>query len=165
MPHSAGKIPLKHKDGEHPYGDLGQLLLLILFLIIWVGDSFVLGASTFLANYLPLSLRLLVAALALAAAIFLVKSGYVVVSHGRAPRDLMVTGVFRYVRHPLYLGCIMFYFGLAVSTASLLCLAFLAGIFLFYNFIAGYEELLLEARFGEDYRSYQQKTGKWLPKF
>jgi len=53
---------------------------------------------------------------------------------------------------------------LAVATASLVSLALLVGIFLFYNFIAGYEEKLLEAKFGESYTAYQRQTGKWLPK-
>ena len=155
------------QNGEHPYGDLGQLVLLSLFLIIWVGDSFVLHLSTFLASYVPLSLRLLVAALALAAACLLINSGHVVISHGnhgRLPTSLVTSGAFCYVRHPLYLGCLLVYFGLTVATASLFSLALLVTIFCFYNFIASYEEDLLEKRFGEDYLNYKRQTGKWLPK-
>ena len=33
--------------GEHKWGDMGQILFLICFLIIWIGDSFVLNYSTF----------------------------------------------------------------------------------------------------------------------
>ena len=159
---------MEHKNGEHPYGDLGQLILLGLFLVVWVGDSFILHYSTFLARYLPLSLRLLIMALALIPAFFLFKSGHVVISHGshgQLPQSLVETGAFGYVRHPLYLGCLLTYFGLAVATASLLSLALLAVIIPFYNFIATYEENLLEKMFGESYRTYKQKTGKWLPKF
>jgi protein-S-isoprenylcysteine O-methyltransferase Ste14 len=155
-------------NGEHPFGDLGQLILLGLFLVIWVGDSFVLHLSTFLSSYVPLPLRLLVTALALIAAFLLVKSGHVVTSHGnhgQLPTSLVMTGAFRYVRHPLYLGCLLVYLGLAVATASLLALALLVvAIFPFYNFIATYEESLLEDLFGESYRTYRQTTGKWLPK-
>jgi protein-S-isoprenylcysteine O-methyltransferase Ste14 len=158
---------MESKNGEHPYGDLGQLILLVIFLAVWVGDSFFLHFSTFLARYLPLSLRLLIMFLALATAFFLVKSGHVVVSHGqhgRPPQSLVVTGAFRCVRHPLYLGCILVYFGLAVATASLISLALFIVIALFYDFLATYEDHLLEDLFGESYRYYQQKTGKWLPK-
>jgi protein-S-isoprenylcysteine O-methyltransferase Ste14 len=158
---------MENNNGEHPYGDLGQLILLGLFLLIWVGDSFFLHYSTFLANYVPLALRLLLAALALGLAFFLVKSGHVVISHGnhgRLPTSLVMTGAFRYVRHPLYLGCLLTYFGLAAATASLLSLALLGIIIPFYNFLANYEENLLEHLFGESYRTYKQKTGKWLPK-
>ena len=154
---------LPEKNGEHPYGDAGQLILLGLFLVIWVGDSFIVHSSTYLAIYVPLLLRLIILGLALAAAFALVKSGHVVVSHGERPTNVVSTGAFQYVRHPLYLGCLLFYFGLACATASLWSLALLVGIFLFYNYIAGYEEKLLENRFGESYRTYKQKTGKWLP--
>jgi protein-S-isoprenylcysteine O-methyltransferase Ste14 len=162
--HASDPGTLPEKNGEHPLGDAGQLILLVVFLVIWVGDSFIWCRPTFLANYVPLALLLLILALTLAGAFLLVKSGHVVISHGRPARGLVTTGAFRYVRHPLYLGCLLFYFGLALATASLWSLAFLVGIFLFYNFIAGYEEKLLEAKFGENYSTYKQKTGKWLPK-
>jgi protein-S-isoprenylcysteine O-methyltransferase Ste14 len=158
---------MESKKGEHPYGDLGQLILLVIFLVVWVGDSFFLHYSTFLARYLPLALRLLIMVLALATAFFLVKSGHGVVSHGHhghLPQSLVMTGAFRYVRHPLYLGCLLVYFGLAVATASLISLALLIVMAFFYDFLASYEEHLLEDLFGESYRTYKQKTGKWLPK-
>ena len=158
---------MESNNGEHPWGDLGQLILLVIFLAVWVGDSFFLHRTTFLSHYVPLALRLLMAALALGAAFFLVKSGHVVISdgkHGRLPEALVTTGAFRYVRHPLYLGCLLTYFALAVATASLLSLALLAVIMPFYNFLATYEENLLEDLFHESYRTYTQKTGKWLPK-
>ena len=135
-----------------------------LFLVIWVGDSFFLHSSTFLANYVPLFLRLILLALALVAALVLVKSGHVVVSHEQRPAAMFTTGAFHYVRHPLYLGCLLFYVGLMLSTASLWSLALLGGIFFFYNYIAVYEEKLLEAKFKESYRTYKENTGKWLPK-
>jgi len=37
------------------------------------------------------------------------------------------------------------------------------GIFIFYNYLASYEEKLLEEKFGEEYIKYKQKTGKWVP--
>lgn len=157
-------MALKEKNGEHPFGDAGQLILLGVFLVIWVGDSFFLHFSTFLAPVVPRALRVGLLLLALAGAYYLVKSGHVVVSHEQRPTDVVSTGAFRYVRHPLYLGCLLVYLGMAVATASLLSLALLGGIFLFYNYIAGYEEQLLEAKFGESYTAYKRTTGKWLPK-
>jgi len=40
----------------------------------------------------------------------------------------------------------------------------LVGIFVFYNYIAGYEEKLLEMRFGDQFRDYRRRTGKWFPR-
>lgn len=155
---------MQERKCEHPYGDAGQLILLGLFLVVWAGDSFFLHKSTFVSDYVPLSIRLVILGLALIIGVYLFKSGHVVVSHEERPTSVVSTGAFRFVRHPLYLGAILFYLGLAVSTASLFSLLLLVVIFLFYNYIAGYEERLMEIRFGEDYVSYKNRTGKWAPR-
>jgi protein-S-isoprenylcysteine O-methyltransferase Ste14 len=154
---------MKEKNGEHPLGDAGQLILFGVFMVIWILDSFVLQQSTFLSKYIPLVIRLIILGLALSTAFFLFKSGHVVVSGDRRATEVVSTGAFRYVRHPLYLGSILVYLGLTVSTASLFCLALLVVIVLFYNSIAGYEEKLLEVKFGMAYIEYEKKTGKWIP--
>jgi protein-S-isoprenylcysteine O-methyltransferase Ste14 len=155
---------MEEKKGERPYGDTGQLILLGLFLMVWTGDSFFVHKSTFLSEYVPLFIRLTILGLVLIPAFCLFLSGHVVVAHGERPASVVSTGAFRYVRHPLYLGAILFYLGLAVSTASLSSLLLLVIIFFFYNYIASYEERLMEIKFGEDYVSYKNRTGKWLPR-
>jgi protein-S-isoprenylcysteine O-methyltransferase Ste14 len=154
---------MKEKNGEHPFGDSGQLVLLGLFLLIWVVDSFFLKISTFLSDDISLFIRLVILSLALIAAVFLIRSGHAVVSHGQYPSGVVSTGAFQYVRHPLYLGSILFYLGLAISTASLFSLGLVVLVFFFYDYIASYEEKLMEERFHEEYRNYKIKTGKWLP--
>jgi len=155
---------MKEKNGEYPLGDAGQLMLLGLFLVVWGGDSFFLHKSTFLSEYVPLYIRLSILGFTLLTAMHLFRSGHVVVSHEQRPNSVVVNGAFRYVRHPLYLASLLTYLGLTVSTLSLFSLALFVGIFVFHNFIANYEEKLLEARFGEEYRKYKKKTGKWVPK-
>lgn len=155
---------MREKNGEHPFGDTGQLIALGLFLAVWVGDSFFLRASTFLADYAPLAIRLIVCGLVLIAAMILGRSGHSVAGEERRPDRVVTSGAFRYVRHPLYLASMLAYFGLTVATASLFSLAVCAGAFVFYDYIAGYEERLLEARFGEEYLRYRRVTGKWAPK-
>jgi protein-S-isoprenylcysteine O-methyltransferase Ste14 len=58
----------------------------------------------------------------------------------------------------------LIYFGLTISTASLFSLALLVAVCVFYNYIADYEERLLEAKFSEEYMDYRKVTGKWLPR-
>jgi protein-S-isoprenylcysteine O-methyltransferase Ste14 len=154
---------MKERSGEHPFGDSGQLILLVLFLLIWVVDSFLLRISTFLSDDISLYIRLIILGLILVTAVYLIRSGHVVVKHEQRPSGVVSTGAFQYVRHPLYLGSIMFYLGLAVATASLFSLVLVVLIFIFYDFIASYEEKLLQDRFHEEYRNYQKRTGKWLP--
>jgi protein-S-isoprenylcysteine O-methyltransferase Ste14 len=156
---------MKEKNGEHPLGDAGQVILFGVFMVIWVLDSFVLHRSTFLAKYIPLVFRLIILGAALGTAFYLFKSGHAVVSDNQHAPAVVSTGAFRYVRHPLYLGTILAYFGLTVSTTSLFCLAMLVAIAVFYNYIAGYEEKLLEKKLGQAYIAYKENTPRWMPRF
>jgi len=155
---------MKPENGEHPLGDAGQLVCVGLFLIIWIGDSFFLQKSTFLSHPVPLMVRLIILCLALITAIYLSLSGHAVTRYGHRPNGIVSTGAFRYVRHPLYLASLLVYLALTVSTMSMVSFLLLAGIFVFHNTIASYEERLLEAKFSEEYRTYKEKTGKWFPR-
>jgi protein-S-isoprenylcysteine O-methyltransferase Ste14 len=154
---------MKEKNGEHPFGDAGQLILLVLFLILWIADSFFLRTSTFLSNHVPLYVRLVFLGLALATAAYLSMSGHDKICREQRGTKVVSSGGFRYVRHPLYSACLLFYLGLAVSTASIFSLAFFVVIFVFYNYLASYEERLLDEKFGEEYKEYKRRTGKWVP--
>ena len=158
-------MKLKEQNGEHPLGDAGQLIVFGVFMVIWILDSFVMGGSTLLSKYIPLVIRLIILGVALGIAFYLFKSGHVVVIPAQHPTEVVSSGAFRYVRHPLYLGSIFVYLGLTVSTASLFCLGLLVVAILFYNYIAGYEEKLLEVKLGQAYIAYKKKTGKWTPHF
>ena len=155
---------MKEKKGEHPFGDAGQVILLVLFLVVWVGDSFFLRWATFPAAYVPLGIRLTVLGLVLILALVLIQSSHFIIAHDERPDHVVSTRAFRYVRHPLYLAALLTYFGMTASSFSLISLIVLIGIGFFYNYIASYEEKLLEAKFGEDYRAYQRRTGKWVPR-
>ena len=153
------------RHGEHPYGDLGQIIILLVFIAIWILDSFVFRSSTILSPYIPIYVRVVVAGLILIAAVYLVGSGHRAVSDEvlSSPR-VLTDGAFARVRHPLYLAALLFYILLIVLTLSLISLFVFAGIFIFYNFIASYEEKHLEQKFGQDYRDYKKNTPKWLPR-
>jgi protein-S-isoprenylcysteine O-methyltransferase Ste14 len=155
---------VKEKKGEHPWGDSGQLILIVLFLLVWAVDSFLLHLSTFMSEQIPLYFRLGFLVLLLVVAILLFRSTHFVTDKGQRPNNVIKTGAFRYVRHPLYLASMLVYLGLVVSTASLLSLAVFVGIFVFYDYIASYEEKFLKNEFGEEYTKYKRKTGKWVPK-
>lgn len=155
---------MKDKKGEHPFGDAGQLISLGVFLVVWIGDSFFLRISTFLSDYVLLYIRLIILGLALIIGMYLFSSGHVVVSHEHRPSNVITSGAFRYVRHPLYLASILTYLGLAVSTLSLFSFVLIVGICFFLNCLASHEEKLLDMKFGDEYRRYKRSTGKWIPK-
>lgn len=79
-PDKRGPLARIGRHGEHPYGDLGQIIILLGFLAIWILDSFVFKFSIFLTLYVPLYLRLIFAGLILVLAIYVVRSGHRAVS-------------------------------------------------------------------------------------
>ncbi len=86
----------------------------------------------------------------------------------RDPRAslLNATGAYSVVRHPLYLGNTLIGFGLALFTATwfLPTIVVLAGL-LYYERISVREEMFLEARFGDSFRSWAREVPALLPAF
>ena len=164
-PDKRGHLARLGRHGEHPYGDLGQIIILLGFLMIWILDSFVFRYSTFLSPHVPIYLRLIFAGLILVSAIYLMRSGHRAVSDEilSSPR-LLTDGAFSRVRHPIYLAALLFCLILISITLSLISLGIFFGIFIFYNHIAAYEEKYLEQKFGQNYRDYKKNTPKWIPR-
>ncbi len=152
--------------GEHPFGDAGQIILLIIFLIVWVFDSFILRFSTLLAQYVSLSIRIPLGLLFLAAAVYFAKEGMrIVFGEERKEPAVIRAGVFNRVRHPIYLGCVLFYFGLLTFTLSIFSGVLCAVIVVFYHIISRYEERLLISKFGKEYEDYIKSVPMWFPRF
>ena len=151
--------------GEHPFGDAGQIIFLIVFLILWVLDSFILKFSTFLAGYVPLTIRLILTTLILALGYYLgKKSMRIVFSEKRESPQVINKELYSHIRHPMYMAMMLFYKALIIATFSLLSLVLGIFIFFFYNFIASHEEKLLEEKLGQDYLDYKNKVPRWFPR-
>ena len=82
----------------------------------------------------------------------------------RESQHVINKGAFGYTRHPVYLGSILFYLGLVISTLSLLSIFVFFIISIFYNYIASFEEKALEDKYGREYLEYKKKTGFIIPK-
>ena len=151
--------------GEHPLGDAGQIILLIVFLALWAFDSFVFRFSTFLAASVPLLIRLALTGSTLAVGFYLgKKSMRIVFTEKRDSPQVIKKELYSHIRHPMYLAMILFYVALFFATLSLLSFALGILIFLFYNYIAAYEEKLLEKKLGQDYVEYKNKVPRWFPR-
>lgn len=153
------------REGEHPHGDLGQLIALTAFLVVWALDSFILRFSTLSARGVPLAARWAAATVLLIGAAAFAGKGHTVISGEAGRRGRLVKdGVFGRVRHPLYLAALLFYAALTAATSSLASFGLLAAIFIFYDIIASYEERFLLRRYGDEYRAYRQRVPKWVPR-
>jgi protein-S-isoprenylcysteine O-methyltransferase Ste14 len=82
----------------------------------------------------------------------------------REAPELISSGVFSIVRHPIYTGAIMFYLGASIITMSIASAAFWILIVIFYILIARYEEHILTDAFGEEYLDYKKRVGMLFPK-
>ncbi len=150
--------------GEHKLGDAVQLILIVVFLAVWILDSFVFGFSTSLTAVVPWYIRMPAGVLVLVLASYLVRSGLkTVFGEPQESPHVITGGVFSLVRHPIYLGAILFYAGMICMTLSLASAGLLVIIIAFYRFISRYEELLLTERFGDEYREYQKKVPMLFP--
>jgi len=113
-------------------------------------------------NILGLALFIIGLTIALIA-VFTLKQYYSSFLVIRLEHQLITHGIYRYVRHPVYLGVLMAVFGAPVYASSpkgLLAMACLIPIFL--NRIR-MEERLLITEFGDGYRAYQKSTRKLIP--
>jgi protein-S-isoprenylcysteine O-methyltransferase Ste14 len=81
-----------------------------------------------------------------------------------APRRLVVRGLYRYTRNPMYLGVLTVVLGWAVFFQTALLLIYALGVFgCFQLFILLYEEPHLRHEFGKEYEAYRGHVGRWLP--
>ena len=81
------------------------------------------------------------------------------------PRELVVRGLYRYVRNPMYLSVTVILLGEVLLTGSRALLLYWAVWFGLVNlFVIGYEEPVLRRRFGASYERYTREVRRWLPK-
>lgn len=82
------------------------------------------------------------------------------------PKELVVSGLYRYIRNPIYVGVVLILLGhfLWFGFWWLLVYAGLAFL-LTHLFVILYEEPNLRKRFGAGYEDYLRKVPRWIPRF
>jgi protein-S-isoprenylcysteine O-methyltransferase Ste14 len=83
-----------------------------------------------------------------------------------APTEtLVVGGLYRYVRNPMYLAVAATIVGQALLLGQPLLLPYAAGFLaVVYAFVRLYEEPVLSRRFGEQFESYRRSVPGWIPR-
>ena len=78
---------------------------------------------------------------------------------------LVVRGLHRYVRNPMYLGVALVIGGQAWLFHSLHIAIYMVGMLLTAHlFVLFYEEPTLRRQFGEEYERYRERVPRWIPK-
>ena len=82
-----------------------------------------------------------------------------------APERLVVGGVYRYVRNPMYVAVLAAIVGQGLLLGRLGLLLYAAAAWLLVAaFVRWYEEPTLTRRFGEDYETYRRAVPAWWPR-
>ncbi len=78
---------------------------------------------------------------------------------------LVVDGLYRYVRNPMYLGVVSAATGQALWFGSVEVLTYAAAVWtVVAAFVRFYEEPTLHEQFGDDYDDYRRGVRAWLPR-
>ena len=140
--------------------------LLNLSLVIWYQYSF---SSPFLFTPV-LWVKILAGLFSLAGALLMIYClyQYFPVLSGlkkvNTDKSFIISGPNQWVRHPLYLGTLVFIYGLFILFPSLSNLIAIAAITLYTVIGIEYEEKKLHLEFGEAYRNYAARVAKLIPR-
>ncbi|MFW9802686.1 MAG: methyltransferase [Candidatus Thorarchaeota archaeon] len=83
----------------------------------------------------------------------------------KSDHQLITTGPYEKVRHPMYTVLILFFFGLSLVSANLIVIVFAVLLMLAFPFWVRIEEEKMIETFGEEYIEYMKRTGRFFPPF
>jgi protein-S-isoprenylcysteine O-methyltransferase Ste14 len=77
--------------------------------------------------------------------------------------QLITAGPYSLVRHPMYTTLNLFSISMALVSSNLLLIIFAVLVALPFPWIAMREEAMLTDQFGDEYRAYMKRTGRFFP--
>jgi protein-S-isoprenylcysteine O-methyltransferase Ste14 len=81
------------------------------------------------------------------------------------PKELVVRGLYKYVRNPMYIGVLSLVLGQAIWFEAFRLFAYSGLVFLLFSaFVFLYEEPALTRKFGDSYNRYCEKVPRWIPR-
>jgi protein-S-isoprenylcysteine O-methyltransferase Ste14 len=85
---------------------------------------------------------------------------YVTLGNGH---QLIQTGIYRLIRHPIYLGLILNIVGVALAFRSLLAIPLFVLAAAFVAWRIRREDAMLDREFGADFARYRHRTKRFFP--
>jgi protein-S-isoprenylcysteine O-methyltransferase Ste14 len=80
-------------------------------------------------------------------------------------RHLVVTGLYRYVRNPMYMAVVAVIFGKSLLLGNARVLGYGGLVWLgFHLFVLVYEEPTLGATYGDEYERFCSNVPRWIPR-
>jgi protein-S-isoprenylcysteine O-methyltransferase Ste14 len=96
----------------------------------------------------------------------MVRRGRGTPAHMDPPLELVMTGLYRHVRNPIYLGALLAQLGhIFWSGSALVIVYFFCYVIAFHILIMVFEEPVLGEKFGRQYDEYRRSVPRWFPRF
>jgi len=81
------------------------------------------------------------------------------------PTRLVINGLYRYVRNPMYVGAILIVLAEVVYYGSWFLMLYAAGLWAMLHIaLVIFEEPQLKRRYGKDYELYSIEVPRWIPR-
>ena len=81
------------------------------------------------------------------------------------PQELVVTGLYRHIRNPQYVGALLVVFGESLLTGRAILIVYATCLAATYHvLVTCYEERTLRRQFGDAYVCYCESVPRWLPR-
>lgn len=134
------KIPLLHIRG-HLWASLFNLGDKMAMLICHIGSLFIITG------------------------LIIIGIGWRKIYKARKEGELVTDSVYKYIRHPQYLGLILITTGMLIQWPTILTIVMWPILLFAYRHLAKLEEREMENIFGQRYINYKRKTGMFFPNF
>jgi protein-S-isoprenylcysteine O-methyltransferase Ste14 len=82
----------------------------------------------------------------------------------KVDHELIRSGPYRWVRHPIYSGIILAMLGTAINKGQLRCFIAVALLWIGFSLKSRIEEQFMVTTFGQEYEQYSRSTGAIIPR-
>ncbi len=149
-------------DMGHDYVsyDMAVLLVFIQFISL---SLLALSGPILPESYLSLSLYMAAAVAGMFALQAMRRSKLRISPNVHPEAKLVTNGIYRFIRHPMYLAVLLGAVGMLVNQYTPLRIGITVTLLVDLIIKMIYEERLLQKKFGEEYREYRKKTKRLIP--
>jgi protein-S-isoprenylcysteine O-methyltransferase Ste14 len=151
--------------GEHRWNHSGQISFIFVFSIALSLDYLILHLSIWLQDLIPLFIRIVFGIPTLILSYYLIRiSTNNIFNLDQKETNIIKSGIYSRVRHPIYLAPIIMYLGIIILTLSIISFVVWIFIIIFYYSMAKYEEALLIEKYGKEYKDYRKDVPMFIPR-
>jgi protein-S-isoprenylcysteine O-methyltransferase Ste14 len=163
----------KRVKTKNKFGVLSIILSTLILYFLWIISIIdphlsslflsldVLAESCFI-QWVAITIMIIASLIEIIASLTLGKSGRI---HSPVEKTkLVTTGIYGIIRNPIVSGMFLYGFGIVLLNPNLLSVAMMILLIYGYNYKVDTEAKKLEEMFGDEWRNYRTKVGKYLPR-